>query len=213
MPAIRIIVSFIIKKGLEGRKNKIHFFSLNQVFKTWGTVPFVNKVSKKFIAKELYYCYNLSCTLVSCIVIYILIFKLRKKSVLKLKNKRLTYSTHVYNFTVLKIFLGRHTPETIFLAAQNCFGLVSKVPLPLQISRNTLETQAWQSHIVRVFTCSFAQTYGIGSQTYQQSRNARYYKEPGRFRFSEKHADLDTYIVITRDVAITRSHCLDRTSA
>ena len=50
------------------------------------------------------------------------------------------------------------------------------------------------------------------SQTYQQSRNARYLKEPARFLFSEKDADLGTHIAITRNVAIARSHCLDRTS-
>ena len=101
---------------------------------------FVSNISKNFIAKELCYYYNLSYTLVSCIRLpYILIFKLLEKSVLKLKNKGLTHSNHVYNigkaFLVLKIFMGRHTPRTIFLAAQNCFGIV-----PL-FSRHVLETQ------------------------------------------------------------------------
>ena len=48
-------------------------------------------------------------------------------------------------FLVLNIFLGRHTPKTIFLAAQKLFRP--------RISR-------------------------IGSQTYQQSGNARHYMEP-----------------------------------
>ena len=51
--------------------------------------------------------------------------------------------------SVLKIFLQRHTPKAIFLEAQNCFGLVLKVPLPLQISGHSLETQFSHVHLRR----------------------------------------------------------------
>ena len=47
---------------------------------------FVNNLGKIFIAKELYYYYNISSMLVSCMVIYSN-FQITEKSVLKLKIK------------------------------------------------------------------------------------------------------------------------------
>ena len=133
----------LYQKELEGRKEiKYIFFFKPGVQNVRYRSLFVNNLSKKFIAKKLY---NLSSTLVSCIVIYSN-FQITEKYVLKLKIKGvstiLLCTISGKAFLVLKIFLGRHTPKTIFLAVQNCFGLASKVPLPLQILRHAFEPQA-----------------------------------------------------------------------
>ena len=67
------------QKGLDGRKNYIFFFKPG-VRNVRCRSSFVNNLSKKFIANELYYYYDLSSTLVSCIVIYSN-FKITEKSV------------------------------------------------------------------------------------------------------------------------------------